>query len=195
METISRAGVAYRTRGMELEAAARFARCLRANSRFQGVELREIGRAKSERKWFVSYIPANIARVVDMIRRQQDARAERASEQPFTFVEDRDSSQPFAWCHSHRTGETYEVSVFDCTCGDFRYRLEGTGVRCKHMIALSAAVEAGQIGAFSGPLSSPSGPTAEEQELAAEMLRPWTAEEHEAESERIMALNYDCEVF
>ena len=135
MQTISHRTVVYRTRCLPLEAAGRFARCLAANAQYTGVEIAESKRAKGEARWFVSYLPSRGERVEEMVAREQDKRELRALRQEFTFVQD----QGFVWCHSHGSGECYEVTAHSCTCADFHYRLKGTGIACKHILALAEA--------------------------------------------------------
>jgi hypothetical protein len=80
MEIVAQNGkIVYRTRCMELEAAARFARCLTANSRFEEVTIEQSGRARGERRWFVAFAPSNEERQAAMVERQQTAREERAA--------------------------------------------------------------------------------------------------------------------
>ena len=44
-----------------------------------------------------------------------------------------------------KSREIYEVTVFDCTYPDFRYRCQGVGIRCKHMAALQEATACGEV--------------------------------------------------
>jgi hypothetical protein len=138
MEIVAQNGVFHRTKLLTLAAAAAFARCLGGNSRFTSVSIEESKRAKSEKRWMVLFQPSNASRQEAMVDRQQDARARRACEQPFTFCLDKDAGRPFFWCHSHTSGEVYEVGANAecCSCPDATYRLRGTGLRCKHQLAL-----------------------------------------------------------
>lgn len=141
--------ISFRTRCMDLERAARFARCLAANEkRFTDVEIRESKRAKGDARWFVCFLPVNAARVGAMLDHQQQSREERASTQSFTVVADPDHD--YLHCYSHATQETYEVSIqaATCSCPDFSYRLSGTGVLCKHLVAAAAAVRRDEVGTF-----------------------------------------------
>jgi predicted nucleic acid-binding Zn finger protein len=148
MESLSKNGVRYRTKLLTEDRAKRFAACLRGNSRFTDVEVEESGRARNwYQRHFVSYSPVNEERQQEMLDRQRDARQARAGDEgrDYVFVLDQDSIQPFCWVFNPKSGETYEVTLFDCSCPDFRYRCRGTGVRCKHMLALAAAVESGEV--------------------------------------------------
>src|SRR5262245_30638995 len=105
MELIAKNGtIIYRTKLMDLDHAARFARCLGSNSRFEQVTIEQSRRATGERCWFVAFAPANIVRQAAMVERQQTAREERAALQDFDFVLDKDAGRPFCWCHSHTSG-------------------------------------------------------------------------------------------
>jgi hypothetical protein len=137
----NRGSLSYRTKCMELDAAARFARALGANERFTEVSLEESPRAKSSKRWYVQFLPANLERVADMLEREQDARAERARTQEFTFCLDKNGGRPFFWCHSATSGEVYEVDGGgrSCSCPDHLYRCQANGLKCKHVLALETA--------------------------------------------------------
>lgn len=141
-------GVVYRTKCMTLERAAGFARCLEGNARFEGIEIAESRRAKGEARWFVLYAPTNSDRRWDMVTRQQEGRLARAFEQSFTFCADKDAGRLFFWCHSHQSGEVYEVTPQTCNCPDTLHRLQGTPIRCKHRIALDLALHRGEVVEF-----------------------------------------------
>lgn len=142
MQTLSPSGVVYRTKALSADQAARFAKCLSANPNFGSVEVAPSPRAAG--KQIVTYVPANTARQAAMLAREVDKRAAKAAEegQEYGFALDPDSPQPFAWCFNPTSGETYEVTLFDCSCPDYRFRLKGTAVRCKHMVTLSQVVAA-----------------------------------------------------
>lgn len=149
MQVITEGQVRYRTGLLAEDRARRFAACLRGNRRFHSVEVKESPRATNwYRRHFVLFVGANEERQRELRAEQQAARQARADSQPFLFVRDPDSLQPFCWCHSLASGETYETTVFDCSCPDFRHRLRGTGIRCKHMLALSRAEERGDVDNF-----------------------------------------------
>ena len=137
----------FRTKCMVLAQAARFAKCLEGNSRFLGVEITESTRAKSDKRWFVAFTPSNPERVQAILDRQQDARAQRAAEQTFSFMLDKDGGRPFLWCYSHASGETYEVDCQgrSCSCPDHEFRCKPNGLKCKHQIAAAAAIQAGDV--------------------------------------------------
>lgn len=146
MQTIAQQTPCHRTKCMEQERAERFARCLQANPLFTAVEIAESARARSAARYFVTYLPVNADRVADLVNAEQDKRLAKAATEgrDYLFVLDTDSAQPFCWCCS-TSGETYEVTLFDCSCPDFQYRLKGCGIQCKHMAALSARINNGEI--------------------------------------------------
>jgi len=151
MERIANDGqLSYRTKLMELPRAAAFARALGANDLFTAVEIETSSRAKSERKYFVTFLPSNPERVQDMLDRQQDARAERAAEQEFTFLLDKDGGRPYLLCWSHTSGEVYDVDVHgrSCSCPDHEFRCKPNGLRCKHALAAVAAMAEGEVGSW-----------------------------------------------
>lgn len=114
---------------------------LDANPRFQGAHVEESSRAKDPAcRYFVCFLPAAIERQAEMLSREQSARAARAAEQEFTFEL---LSAPDTWlCLSHHSGNCYVLAPGRCTCPDFTYRCAGTGMSCKHMIALDFAAHA-----------------------------------------------------
>jgi len=135
MESVSH----HRTKCLTIDAAGRFAKCLMANSRFTDITIENSPRAKGDRAWFVRFAPSNPDRLQDLLDHHQDARARRACEQAFTFCLDKDAGRPFFWCHSHQSGEVYEVTEHSCNCPDAEFRLKGTGLLCKHSLALRNA--------------------------------------------------------
>jgi hypothetical protein len=150
MEIVAQNGqIVYRTKCLTLDAAARFAKCLVANSRFLGVEIAESNRANGDKRWFVQFRPQNPERQAEMRERQQTAREERAQVQQFAFCLDKDGGRPFYWCHSLASGEVYQVDAEGrgCTCPDFLHRCQPNGLKCKHALALLAS-DREQIGGF-----------------------------------------------
>ncbi len=133
-QTILRGEIGYRTTAMLPEAAQAFARCITANAtRFCNVQLCVSLNTKVE-KLFVRFQPVSADRQETIRHEQQEARAERALEQPFMFWKDPDNRM-MTWCFSVSSGETYQVTPRDCTCPDFIYRCKDAGIKCKHMIA------------------------------------------------------------
>lgn len=146
MERITSNGsLSYRTKLMEEPKAERFAACLRSNARFTAVALVKSERAKTP-KFFVDFLPSSPECLEAMATRQQDARAERAATQQFSFILDKDAGRPFVWCHSHSSGEVYELDCQgrSCSCPDHEFRCKPNGLKCKHQIALLAAVASGE---------------------------------------------------
>lgn len=158
MECITNRGeLSMRTKLMEIAPAGRFARCLRANPRFTAVQIESNPRAKGDACYFVTFLPSSPERLEALAQRQQDARADRALSQAFTFCADKDSGRLFHWCHSHATGEVYEVTPESCNCPDHEYRCAPNGLLCKHQIALLTAVRDGAVAEFTVLPSEPAG--------------------------------------
>ena len=131
--------VSYRTKLMELERAASFAKALGANDRFKGVTIETSARAKSAARYFVQFSPTNTDRYQEMLDREQDARALRACEGSFTFLADKDAGRAFYWCHSHQSGEVYQTTEQTCSCPDATFRCAPNGLLCKHSLAIRNA--------------------------------------------------------
>jgi predicted nucleic acid-binding Zn finger protein len=136
-EFISGGQGSYRTRLFATtEQAFAFARCLHNNDRFEAVEVCQSKKAPG--KWFVTFRPSNPARQQAILDRQQDARAQRAAEGDFLFIEDRG----FVWVVNQETGGCYAVDAHSCSCPDHLYRLRDSGVECKHRLAVRNQCEA-----------------------------------------------------
>lgn len=147
METLTTTGMlTFRTKLLELDLAARFALCLQANPRFCAVEIQTSARKKSERKYFVTYLPTNEKRALAMLDRQQEARAKRAAEQEFVFCHDGDHD--FYHCHSLGSGEVYETTLNSCSCPDHQFRCQPNGLACKHRLALGDHIREERTVAF-----------------------------------------------
>jgi hypothetical protein len=143
METITQTGkLTFRTKILTQQHAESFCRALKAHSAFIEVEVQESPRARGEKRFFVSYLPARLEHQEAMRDRQQSAREERARTQQFTFV--RDSDHPYYHCLSHATGECYCVTEFSCDCGDATFRCLPNNLSCKHMISLRFAILAAE---------------------------------------------------
>ena len=146
-ETIGRDGVIrYRTRLFsDWEQADRFRRCLEANPRFVDPTVCESGTSKTV-KWFVTFRPGNRERQLDMYERQWDARRDRGWTEGLEYIFWQDPDHPGSWwCFNPRSGETYEVTIFSCTCPDYVYRCHLAALQCKHMQAWEAQSELGLL--------------------------------------------------
>ena len=139
-------GFSYRTKAMKDERQAKaFAACLSRNQRFTGVQLVRNERTKQP-SWLVTYKPASAERQAAIAQGEQDARAQRAAEESFTFVKETEASRPFYYCHSHKSGEVYDLDEQGCNCPDFQYRCRPAGLpACKHIYALRAAIAEGRV--------------------------------------------------
>lgn len=138
--------VVYRTKTMQLAQAAAFAKCLQANAdRFMGVEIVE-ARTKVE-QYFVAFQPVSRERQADMYEGQFNARKERAEVELTTFIFWKDPDRMGVyWCFSEGSGNTYELTTFDCDCPDATFRAARAGLVCKHRHALQMQIDAGMVG-------------------------------------------------
>jgi hypothetical protein len=146
--TITQAGaIVYRTKNMDIAHAAAFARCIEANNgRFTSVEIVE-ARTKEE-AYFVTFRPVSPERQGDMYEQQWNVRKERAEQEGAEYIFWRDTDNPGTdWCFNPKSGETYQVSTFSCSCPDYVYRCEKAGLLCKHQQARTMQAEAGRLGA------------------------------------------------
>jgi len=134
--------IVYRTKLFRnLALASAFARCVKANStRFTDVFVNasDSPRTKGD-AWYVTFRPVNRERHLDMLERQQDARKQRGYTEglDYIFWPDPDKCGVW-WCFNPLSGESYEVTSFECTCADFTYRCNKAGLNCKHQHALEA---------------------------------------------------------
>jgi hypothetical protein len=136
-----RGKLTFRTKILTQQHAESFCKALQAHSAFIEVEVQESPRAKGEKRFFVSYLPAKLERQEAMRDRQQSAREDRARTQQFTFV--KDSDHPFFHCLSHATGNCYCVTERSCDCLDSEVRCTPNRIPCKHQLALRFAIRAG----------------------------------------------------
>lgn len=147
----------YRTGLLTEQQATSFGRCLRRNARFTAVKVCHSGRARGPKAWFVAFAPSNAARREALLQRQEQARAQRACEESFTFCPDTDTSRAFYWCLSHKSQEVYEVTEHSCSCLDFAHRMGPVGGRCKHIWALlnTAPEDAQELEPVNGTAPAP----------------------------------------
>jgi hypothetical protein len=146
-EIITKSGaVAYRTKLFRDDAqAARFARCLNANSRFRDVAIVENVRAGSGS--YITFRPVNEERQKDLYMNQHTARLIRGYEQMANYLFVQDSDQVgLWWCYNLVNEEVYQVTAFDCTCPDYQFRCRRAGLQCKHQHARQAQADNGLLG-------------------------------------------------
>ena len=137
--------IVYRSKNMPLSLASGFARCIEANaSRFCDVA---IVPSKAAEKYFVQFRPVNRERQGDLYEAQYNARADRAQAEGSDYIFWPDADNPGTdWCFNPLSGETYQVSLFDCTCADHVYRCAPAGLVCKHRHARQLQADAGTLG-------------------------------------------------
>ena len=136
-QTIGTDGIIrHRTKPMPLERAAAFARCLEANrERFYGVEI-VAARTKQE-AYFVLFQPVNPERQAELYETEWSSRKRKAEGEGEHYIFWKCSDRKGVWfCFNPLSGETYEVTTFDCSCADYTYRCAAAGLHCKHQHAL-----------------------------------------------------------
>lgn len=137
--------VTYRTSLFSsLPKAQAFAKCVSSNAtRFESVLVHKSLTAKTD-KWFVTFLPVNESRKDAIFQTQIDSRTARAESQEFIFWQAEETN--VWWCFSVHSGETYEVTLFDCDCPDYVCRCQKLGIQCKHQIAWSKQKREGTLG-------------------------------------------------
>ena len=129
--------IVYRTKLIFEAKAQSFAAMLRGNSRFEDVKVKHSGRAKSDAAFFVTFQPVSEVRKDAIFMDQWKAREQRALDQECIFWPDPDLIN--VWnCFSCKSGETYQVTLGDCTCPDYHFRCQKAGLNCYHQHSLSA---------------------------------------------------------
>jgi hypothetical protein len=130
----------YRTGLLTQPQAISFAACLRANRRFSDVRICRSSRTRLAACWFVTFAPSSTARQEALLRDQQNARAQRAATQSFTFA----ANHSEAYCFSHTSQAVYQLDPHGtwCDCEDSRRRCQPSGtLKCKHVLAWEASDE------------------------------------------------------
>jgi hypothetical protein len=147
----------YRTRNLLLDAAARFARCLDANTtRFCRVEIVRNPKAKSDACWFVQFSSVNPDRVKDMYASMEDARQHRAETEGLDYVIVHNDDNPGTFfVFNPLSGETYEGTTRDCGCSDYAYRMRSIGSICKHSRAIILQLKLDMVAGFTPVTSDP----------------------------------------
>lgn len=143
----SEGAICFRSKIMPLSLASSFAKCIEANaSRFTDVSITPAKRTKEE-KYFVQFRPVSADRQGAMYEAEYSARAERAQSEGADYIFWPDADNPGTdWCFNPISGETYQVSLFDCTCADHVYRCNKAGLVCKHRHARQMQADAGTLG-------------------------------------------------
>lgn len=143
MFILSRGGAQYQTKAMDHEQAHRFAACLRANGRFEGVMLYEERNPRNPLKTHrVVYHPKSGDRIAELVEKAGESRQARAETegQAYLFLKDGTDARPFWWVFNPKSGNTYEVCDVDCGCPDREFRGRAAHVPCVHMRALRAGI-------------------------------------------------------
>ena len=136
MQSITRTGEAgFRTRLMQREQAARFAKCLAANAQFQSALVCEQPAARGPVRWYVFYVPASPDRQRAILQSAARRREQTAVREAGGYHWVPDPDHDFHHCLSV-SGEVYEVTPVTCTCPDWMMRGNKLSIPCKHQIAL-----------------------------------------------------------
>lgn len=137
--------IVYRTVLMEMNRAAAFARCIGGNTHFRDVEISDPRGKRGKR--FVSFRPTSSDRQGVMYQHQMDIRAARAANEgeDYIFWPDPDCRGSY-WVFNPLSGETYQVTPFNCTCPDYEVRCRKAALHCKHMAALQLQADAQTLG-------------------------------------------------
>lgn len=161
MKTLSHNGAQYRTQLLDQAAADRFAACLRANSRFDGVMVNRSDRAKetSPRRWFVSYHPSSADALEALIQGQAQIQADRAGAQWADYLVVENEAGAY-YVQSYTTGGVYETNPeAGCTCPHYVERCGPAAIACKHSGIVRIHLEQGT--AIRLDASAPAAPAAE----------------------------------
>ncbi len=137
--------ICYRSKNMSLSLASSFARCIEANkTRFCDVA---ISPSKAAEKYFVTFRPVSTDRQGDLYEAQYNARADRAQVEGLEYIFWPDADNPGTdWCFNPLSGETYQVSLFECSCPDYQFRCKNAGLKCKHQHSRQVQADAGTLG-------------------------------------------------
>jgi len=136
---IDRDGIHYETRRMSRNRAFAFARCLAAKPYFRDVLVLRDLRARAEAAWYVSYAPADGARIADLVIAEQEKRIETAEAQravmTFITLANRPGLYHVVNTDGHGTAP-HEVDTLEgeCSCEDFDFRCRGLRIVCHHLI-------------------------------------------------------------
>lgn len=141
MKILSKDGrVGYRTKLLPPMHAETFAECLKANSIFEHVEV--VQSSRRENAYFVAYKPSNDYLQQLHLLEAEQARYDRAyrDSRDYTYT----LKRGYFECLS-KSGNTYDVTMNTCNCGDFINRCQGNGIFCKHILGLYIAVQEGRV--------------------------------------------------
>ena len=170
--------VVYRTKLMEAERAAAYARMIGANeTRFCAVKI--VASTGKTARYFVEFRPVNIQRQADLYEVEYNKNVARAASEGADYIYWKDTDKPLlTWVFNPRSGETYEMWQGRCACPQKRFRLERAAMHCKHELEMDNRLAAGinpygtekQTPAAPVPLPAPKRTL--EERFAAAGLRP-----------------------
>jgi len=137
MTILTQNGAGHRTERLTRERADRFAKCLQANPRFDGVTVVENPNAKGERRFYVTWIPASNARQQDLRELHAAIQIGRGECQWMNYVVTATETAGRYDVENQQNGETYQVQLHaavgnTCTCPQWEARCRPAGIDCKH---------------------------------------------------------------
>lgn len=108
--------IVYRTKLMEAERAAAFARMIGANTaRFEAVQIVP-STGKTER-YFVTFRPVNAQRQTDLYEAEYDKNVARAASEGADYLFWKDPDNVYRpWVFNPKSGETYPMDKGFCQC-------------------------------------------------------------------------------
>jgi len=130
-----------------LPRARAFARCLQANPRFRAVSVKE---ATSGTGWHVIYQPSSQARYAELYYqqyRQRELKGAQTEGRCYRFELVTRGTDAYYLCQSV-SKEVYDVTECSCSCPDWTYRGQKSGIPCKHIFAYHRAVAIQEIEAL-----------------------------------------------
>lgn len=129
--TINDDQLVFRTKGMEMAQALRFAKCLANNPKFSEVWIIP----RSDGSAYVAYKPTNEMRQIAIAREFQHKRETTAQTESGGYQWTPRATGIYA-CYNPKSGNTYTCSASHCTCADFQSRGFRLCLPCKHILAL-----------------------------------------------------------
>ena len=146
--TRARTGVLYeRSILLDKATAYTFSKAMRARPDITTAQVRRDHCVQgTPKRWYVRWLRAPVPLSLNTsLRSMQDMRAQRATEQAceMEFLQN-DDKPGWYWCIHTYPDSDGQCGVYlthpaqGCTCPDFQYRCDATGLRDKHQLALCA---------------------------------------------------------
>jgi predicted nucleic acid-binding Zn finger protein len=157
--------IVYRTKLMEAERAAAFARMIGANAtRFEAVQIVP-SNGKTER-FYITFRPVSAAKQSEMYQAEYDKNADRATIEGADYLFWKDPDSPYRiWVFNPKSGETYPMDKGFCQCPQAEYRCRKAALHCKHEIEFDNRLAA-RVDPFGTDKQTPAVPAAPAATLA-----------------------------